>query len=64
MLLAKSFAASGVRAHVVPVSAKTTWVLLELRLANGPIGWGEITAFGYRGEEFSAEALADCNKAG
>ncbi len=25
---------------------------------------GEITAFGYRGEEFSAEALADCNKAG
>jgi galactonate dehydratase len=32
--------------HVVPVSAKTTWLFLELRLSNGVHGWGEVTDFG------------------
>lgn len=43
---AKVHTTLGVRAHVVPVSAKTTWVLLELTLANGLAGWGEVTDFG------------------
>lgn len=35
-----------VRAHVVPVSDKSAWVLLEARLADGSRGFGEVTCFG------------------
>lgn len=34
------------KAFPVPVSAKTTWIFTELRLQEGPSGWGEATFAG------------------
>ena len=50
---------TSVSAHVVPVSAKTTWVLLELRLASGLCGWGEITDFGNEAAVIAEVAAID-----
>lgn len=32
---------------IVPVSAKTAWIFLRLRLSDGSEGWGEASFFGY-----------------
>jgi galactonate dehydratase len=35
-----------IEAFVVPVSAKTTWMFLAIRLGDGTVGYGEATRFG------------------
>lgn len=35
-----------IEAHVVPVSGKTTWLLVEAHTSDGSTGYGEATAFG------------------
>jgi galactonate dehydratase len=37
---------SQIEAFQVPVSAKTTWIILSVRLGDGTIGYGEATRFG------------------
>jgi len=41
-----SSAVVGLEAHCIPVSPKTTWIVLEVRLDNGLTGFGEATDFG------------------
>jgi galactonate dehydratase len=39
-------AISQIETFVVPVSGKTTWILLALHLSDGTVGYGEATRFG------------------
>lgn len=46
MLCETAIGLQSIESYVLPVSAKTTWIVVEVILADGSSGFGEATAFG------------------